>query len=195
MAHARKILGEEDLRSFYPNVDLTGFVPTHLISVFDAASNRLIRQDLVSLSDIVEECGVQYATRADQESPVYARIPPNLWQCLEHYGLLKVQEICYKPAYLPKHKKQGKVYFIQSQGPSKPIKIGWSQNVERRLSELQTSNAHKLVILGVLSGTMELEEQMHKKFAHLRLEAEWFQNDDQIHRFLQEKGIQWRTRI
>lgn len=79
----------------------------------------------------------------------------------------------------------GFVYFV-SAGVGGPIKIGWSQDVGRRIHELQTANAHKLVLLATLKGTLADEARVHSVFRHLRMEAEWFENTPEILQFIRE---------
>ena len=68
----------------------------------------------------------------------------------------------------------GFIYFLKPVGMDGPIKIGWSCEVNRRLQELQTANAARLVLLGFIPGTMEDERAWHARHATERLEAEWF---------------------
>ena len=79
--------------------------------------------------------------------------------------------------------REGFVYFVQSGGDG-PIKIGWTQDLDRRIGELQTANAHPLRLIGYLPGSMRDEGAMHARFGHLRMEAEWFRNSPEIHAFL-----------
>ncbi len=81
--------------------------------------------------------------------------------------------------YLQELGVPGFVYFV-SAGHGGPIKIGFSTNVVRRMAELQTANAHRLVLLGTVEGTMDTEAEFHVRFAHLRMEAEWFEHSFEI---------------
>ncbi len=70
------------------------------------------------------------------------------------------------------------VYFItDSHGH---IKIGKTDDVVKRLSELQTGNPFKLsIILTIMLKTIEdafsLENALHRKFKDYQLEGEWFE--------------------
>jgi predicted GIY-YIG superfamily endonuclease len=71
-----------------------------------------------------------------------------------------------------------KLYIIQQKGTN-TIKIGISDNVRRRVRELQTGSPHKLVVVRTLNcpdrDTAErLEKLSHRRYAKYRLEGEWF---------------------
>jgi hypothetical protein len=79
----------------------------------------------------------------------------------------------------------GSVYFVTA-GEGGPIKIGWSQDVYRRMEELQTANPHKLVLIGKLRGTMADEARVHSLFSRFRIQSEWFKHVPEILEFIQE---------
>jgi hypothetical protein len=65
------------------------------------------------------------------------------------------------------------VYMIQV-GEHGPVKIGWTDDVERRLSGLQTANHERLRVIRLFEGGPAEERMLHKQFASQRLEGEWF---------------------
>jgi hypothetical protein len=65
-----------------------------------------------------------------------------------------------------------KVYFIQEK--TGPIKIGITDNVHKRLKELQTGNSDELKILHWTTGGRALEASLHKKFNEFHKFGEWF---------------------
>jgi hypothetical protein len=71
---------------------------------------------------------------------------------------------------LPKEKY---VYFIQ-EGDYGPIKIGYSEDPLARLSQCQTGNPRKLILLKTLKGGRVLEKKLHKKYAQYNICGEWF---------------------
>ncbi|ATW24152.1 GIY-YIG nuclease family protein [Candidatus Formimonas warabiya] len=71
------------------------------------------------------------------------------------------------------------VYFIQA-GYEGPIKIGSSNNVEKRLNSLQTSCPDKLMVLHFTTGGRALEKYLHKKFEKHVKHGEWFSPDQEI---------------
>ena len=68
------------------------------------------------------------------------------------------------------------IYFVKDT-VTQAIKIGRSKKPKGRLSELQTGNPHKLVILGTVAGAANEEASFHGKFVQHRLEGEWFKGE------------------
>lgn len=66
------------------------------------------------------------------------------------------------------------VYVIHATGTSL-IKLGYSTNPQKRLSELQTASPHKLQILASWPGNRAREKRLHRHMAQFRREGEWFE--------------------
>lgn len=77
------------------------------------------------------------------------------------------------------------VYFIQA-GKSGPIKIGFSDDVSKRIASLQTGNADTLNLRLVVPGTMETEADLHRRFASARIRpsGEWFATTRELLEFM-----------
>lgn len=186
----RSIVTRKDLERLYPTADLDEFAPTHWVKLIDTRSRKVLREDAVVLGEPEGKNAIQYACTPRGPEPTYALVPPRRWQCLEQHGLVRAQRVKYVPDYVrPTESEDGVVYFIQSTGPQREIKIGWSQDVPTRKAGLQTANAHKLVVIGVVPAKWEMEAALHARFAHLRMEGEWFRDAPEIHAFLAENGI------
>lgn len=73
------------------------------------------------------------------------------------------------------------VYVVQASWGG-PVKIGTARRgrVEQRLKELQTGNPARLVVRQLLTGGRGVENELHLRFAHLRLSGEWFLCTDEI---------------
>jgi len=179
-----QIVTRADLEERYRDAEVDAFEPTHHVRVLSPSEDAMLREDYARLDD--GDGKVRYAFVPGQEEPVYAVLSTGLWQCLAIHGRVRAREVRYKVEHVPQSELCGLVYFVQS-GDDGPIKIGWSRDVVRRVAELQTANAHALVLLGAVPGTMEDEAAMHARFAHLRMEAEWFRNSPEIHAFLRER--------
>lgn len=71
------------------------------------------------------------------------------------------------------------LYVIGTNGCKQ--KIGFSENVEKRLATLQTGNPDKLFIHHTEAVPKDrvrlLERKIHKELRHQRLEGEWFNLD------------------
>lgn len=68
------------------------------------------------------------------------------------------------------------VYFIQCGGDRGPVKIGYSRNVEQRVSDLQVASPYPLVVIGKFKSdnAEAFEASFHRLFADLHLRGEWF---------------------
>lgn len=71
------------------------------------------------------------------------------------------------------------LYLILNESEN-TLKIGRSKNPEKRIKQLQCATGDKLILLKVANSMGKNEMDTHKKFNHLRLNAEWFKNDDSI---------------
>lgn len=167
-------------------MNIEGFVPTHRVRLYAGTPLEVIREDYVVLRGS-NNPSIHYGHIPGIEDAVYAVISSGKWQCLDQHGLVREEVVRYIPDYIPQSECDGVVYFAQS-GDQGPIKIGWSQDVERRILELQTANAHRLHLLGTIPGRLEDEMKTHARFAHLRMEGEWFRNDPEIHTYLSQAG-------
>ncbi|MDX2557636.1 GIY-YIG nuclease family protein [Streptomyces stelliscabiei] len=69
--------------------------------------------------------------------------------------------------------KSERVYLIGS--PTSPlVKIGWTDNPERRLRHLQTGSPVPLQLLALFEGGSIVEAELHRRFADKRRHGEWF---------------------
>ena len=66
------------------------------------------------------------------------------------------------------------IYFISNK---KQVKIGFSNNPQERLCELQTANPLKLKLIGTLNGSYPTESELHKVFKKFHIRGEWFRYD------------------
>lgn len=68
------------------------------------------------------------------------------------------------------------IYFVRSYC-KKFIKVGTTEDLARRMRELQTSNPLPLKLLGVMPGSYKTESSLHEIFSKLRMgKSEWFKN-------------------
>lgn len=68
------------------------------------------------------------------------------------------------------------VYLIGNEANSL-VKIGFSKNVSRRLSELDRMSPVRLTLLATFPGGKVLETLLHVRFATYRTRGEWFDVD------------------
>ncbi|MFJ8028453.1 GIY-YIG nuclease family protein [Streptomyces sp. NPDC096311] len=69
--------------------------------------------------------------------------------------------------------RKERVYLIGSPG-SPLVKIGWTDNPERRLRHLQTGSPVPLELLALFEGGHIAEAELHRRFADKRRHGEWF---------------------
>lgn len=78
---------------------------------------------------------------------------------------------------LPSAAKTGSyVYFFQSFGPGREIKIGYAREVERRLSALRIGSPYEIRALAWFwaADPSEAETSLHHRFAPWSVRGEWF---------------------
>lgn len=152
------------------------FEPTHRAKLRMMGSSRVVLLDYLWLEEGTPMSWgylpQSSMTPLEIPKPSYA-FDGHRWQSLWSNHQVDAEPITFCWRSPPKRSKLGYVYFIQA-GDQGPIKIGWSCEVSRRLLELQTANAARLVLLGYIPGTQKTERAWHVKFAAERLEAEWF---------------------
>lgn len=66
------------------------------------------------------------------------------------------------------------IYFITEGNSINYVKIGYTNNLNRRLRELQIGNPRKLKPYFVIKGNYQLEQEVHKEFKDYRSIGEWF---------------------
>lgn len=73
------------------------------------------------------------------------------------------------------------IYFVYDR-QNTTVKIGYTENIGRRLYQLKRSHGSHLVLINILSGNRQSEKIAHEKFKGLRLTGEWFTfSDDMLH--------------
>ena len=84
--------------------------------------------------------------------------------------------------------KCGGVYFVATMAPGGPmsVKIGWSEsNIAARVKSLQTAHPWSLIVMGFIQdASRDVERAHHKRFAHLRIDGEWFRLDEELAEYI-----------
>lgn len=78
------------------------------------------------------------------------------------------------------------IYFIQDTG-SKAIKIGISQDPNKRLAQLQTAHASELRLIAVMDGNESDEQALHRLFTNRR--GEWFDPTHELKAFIRQRTV------
>ena len=83
------------------------------------------------------------------------------------------------------------IYFIKH---TNFVKIGYTNEINNRLSQLQVSCPIKLCILGLIEGTVEDEYTHHLKFKHLHSHGEWFKHTQELDKFIEtlSRDLMWK---
>jgi DNA-binding XRE family transcriptional regulator len=83
------------------------------------------------------------------------------------------------------------IYFIRH---TEYVKIGFTDDISTRLSDLQVSCPVKLEILGLIEGTLDDEKNHHRMFKHLWCNGEWFSYTEELSEFIQglNKELLWK---
>lgn len=83
------------------------------------------------------------------------------------------------------------IYFIKH---TEYVKIGYTSDILSRLSGLQVSCPIKLSLLGLIDGTIEDEQDLHKKFIQLKTSGEWFKYTSEMEDFIQslDRNLMWK---
>jgi hypothetical protein len=87
-------------------------------------------------------------------------------------------------AGLDPHQRDVVVYFIQSEHGG-PIKIGYAEDLGKRLVQLQTSRPDKLVVLATAKvSSLKDERRVHSLFSSCREKGEWFSHSPRLGAFI-----------
>jgi hypothetical protein len=68
--------------------------------------------------------------------------------------------------------KIGNVYFLADEGHA--IKVGFAENVDRRICGIGTSTHRELLLIGSLVGTRRDERRVHEMLWDYHIRREWF---------------------
>ena len=82
--------------------------------------------------------------------------------------------------------RTGTVYFAQA---GTRLKIGFSDNLARRLKAIQTGCPYPVQIRHLLKGDENLERAIHAKFWRSRATGEWFKLTAGLNRFVDELAV------
>src|SRR6266446_2814141 len=80
--------------------------------------------------------------------------------------------------YVVANSEDLKLIYVIGCRATKRMKIGITENIDKRFDEIQSLSPSELEICFQFASTNnELELYLHRKFRHLRLHGEWFQPD------------------
>ncbi len=80
-----------------------------------------------------------------------------------------------------KKRRAGWIYVIQeADSPNAAVKVGFANDVVKRLFQLQAGNSRPLRIVKMFHGDSKLEAALHRSFKRYRLVGEWFEYADEV---------------
>jgi hypothetical protein len=82
------------------------------------------------------------------------------------------------------------IYFIETQGR---VKIGYSNDPQRRFSDLTVGCPTRCVLLAIIEGSMSDEKDLHERFKANRIRGEWFELTPEISDFMASRAIEPRV--
>lgn len=74
------------------------------------------------------------------------------------------------------------VYFLSDEHGS--IKVGWSRNLDIRLTQIRSTNGAGITVLGSAPGSQRQEKEIHRLLAEFRLHGEWFRDCEEVRRVI-----------
>jgi hypothetical protein len=140
----------------------------------------------------VDREAVRKARLADAVKAVVDRAPPltadQVARLRVLFGSASFTDAPLPIALLPERYAIAGVYFISDGGH---IKIGHSGNVYKRLKSLQTASPRELRVVGILRSDdrATVEQQWHRRFAHLMTRGEWFQATPELISAIDQAGV------
>lgn len=81
-----------------------------------------------------------------------------------------------------------RLYFIQAGPPDRPIKVGFSNSIYKRLRPYQTHLPDRIVLLLSYEAKDSDEYDLHRRFAHLNIRREWFLPEVELLEFIHERA-------
>jgi hypothetical protein len=81
------------------------------------------------------------------------------------------------------------IYFIQLITVERPIKVGTTNNLIRRIQNIASSAPGELRVLGIMPGGIKEERALHEKFWYARTYGEWFAPVGDLIKFIDENAV------
>ena len=107
--------------------------------------------------------GISRPINANPGSPAFKAI---VAECLEGWRPAACCLITYPEGSV--------VYFVGADEGSGAVKIGWSTDLKKRMSALNTGSSRALTLLAWVRGGRVVEAHFHKAFKASRVNGEWF---------------------
>jgi len=75
------------------------------------------------------------------------------------------------------------------------VKIGYTTNLRDRVRAFQTAAADRVMVLLTIPGDLTLERLLHERFAHCRIQGEWFNPAPDLTYFIHQERTNRRRQM
>ena len=93
------------------------------------------------------------------------------------------------PRQTAQKRYDGWIYVFRWSNDDEAVKIGFSSDLKRSLSEFLTASRHQIVVLKAFKANKETEKDLHDRFEACRTAGEWFLLTDRLNAYLREEAI------
>lgn len=76
------------------------------------------------------------------------------------------------------------IYFLKERCSDYQIKIGYTNNIRKRLQDLQSGNPRKLEVMAIIEGDCDFERVLHNHFREYKTTGEWFKPSKSILKYI-----------
>lgn len=82
--------------------------------------------------------------------------------------------------------RPGTIYFITCDPEGFPIKIGYTTDLQYRMTQLQTALPYEIRILGTTPGTPERDRDIRTGFGHIWMRGDWFRRELELLEYIRD---------
>lgn len=107
----------------------------------------------------------------------------------EYFCIRQLERLISKLDSLPRQQEGEVVYFVAEKEDAATdflVKIGFTNNIAIRFTDLQCGNPRELELVGCYEGPAKAERIIHQAFDYLRVRGEWFKTDLYLRWFMDE---------
>lgn len=167
---------EEEMKELLANPNLDGLIKNRILQGFKETTYKDAQGKMRAAYQLSEEAFLQMSLRYSSE--VRARFVVAFTSYRDTIVNLYKARVLEK--VIPQiSTSRSFIYIIREEGKGR-LKIGISNNPEKRLKTLQTGSAEDLTLLYtslVCSNSLEIEANVHKHFKEYLVRGEWFSSE------------------
>ena len=76
------------------------------------------------------------------------------------------------------------IYFLSAKTSDGRIKVGYTEDFSKRLSQIERANACRIDVIGVIAGTEEQEKELHEEIEEFRNHHEWYYDTPELREWI-----------